>query len=169
MKNVVSVRFQSESYEHGRQEFLFKSRLYDYLNFDESIEIGDLVAVATSIGYKIAKVADIKEFSENANSPIIQKIDIDSYLERSKAIKEKRQLERKIEAEIASKNKLEMYKSYAADDPDLASLIEQYENLEEQKQCMSQNSHQPDTVNAVSLYLLKDSVTILKQIRMTQT
>ena len=132
MKNVVSVRFQSESWEHGRQEFLFKSRLYDYLNFDESIEIGDLVAVATSIGYKIAKVADIKESSENANSPIIQKIDMEKYLERYKVIKEKRQLQRKIEAEIERKNKIETYKSYAQDDPDLASLIEQYENLEEE-------------------------------------
>ena len=130
-ENVVSVRFQSESWENGRQEFLFRSRLYDYINFDETIEVGDLVAVATSIGYKIAKVAEIKEYSDNASSPIIQKIDMEEHLKRSKAIKEKRQLQRKIEAEIARKNKLETYKSYAADDPDLASLIEQYENLEE--------------------------------------
>lgn len=128
-ENVVSVRFQSESWEHGRQEFLFKSRLYDYLNFDESIEIGDLVAVATSIGYKIAKVADIKESSENANSPIIQKIDLDAYLERSNAIRRERQLEREIESKIERKKKIEMYKEYAANDPDLASLIEQYENV----------------------------------------
>ena len=129
MKNVVSVRFQSESWEHGRREFLFKSRLYDYLNFDESIEIGDLVAVATSIGYKIAKVADIKESSENANSPIIQKIDLDAYLERSNAIRRERQLEREIESKIERKKKIETYKEYAANDPDLASLIEQYENV----------------------------------------
>lgn len=129
MKNVVSVRFQSESWEHGRQEFLFKSRLYDYLNFDESIEIGDLVAVATSIGYKIAKVADIKESSENANSPIIQKIDLDAYLERSNAIRRERQLEREIESKIERKKKIETYKEYAVNDPDLASLIEQYENV----------------------------------------
>lgn len=134
MKNVVSVRFQSESWEHGRQEFLFKSRLYDYLNFDETIEVGDLVAVATSIGYKIAKVADIKEFSENANSPIIQKIDIDSYLERSNAIRRERQLKREIESKIERKKQLETYKEYAANDPDLASLIEQYENLGEEEE-----------------------------------
>lgn len=130
-ENVVSVRFQSESWENGRQEFLFRSRLYDYINFDETIEVGDLVAVATSIGYKIAKVAEIKEYSDNANSPIIQKIDMEKYLERYKVIKEKRQIEKKLKAAIERKNKLEMYKSYAADDPDLASLIEQYENLEE--------------------------------------
>lgn len=129
MKNVVSVRFQSESWEHGRQEFLFKSRLYDYLNFDETIEVGDLVAVATSIGYKIAKVADIKESSENANSPIIQKIDLDAYLERSNAIRRERQLEREIESKIERKKKIETYKEYAVNDPDLASLIEQYENV----------------------------------------
>lgn len=134
MKNVVSVRFQSESQEHGRQEFLFKSRLYDYLNFDETIEVGDLVAVATSIGYKIAKVADIKEFSENANSPIIQKIDIDSYLERSNAIRRERQLKREIESKIERKKQLETYKEHAADDPDLASLIEQYENLSDEEE-----------------------------------
>lgn len=134
MKNVVSVRFQSESWEHGRLEFLFKSRLYDYLNFDESIEIGDLVAVATSIGYKIAKVADIKEFSENANSPIIQKIDIDSYLERSNAIRRERQLKREIESKIERKKQLETYKEYAVNDPDLASLIEQYEKLGEEEE-----------------------------------
>ena len=134
MKNVVSVRFQSEIWENGRQEFLFKSRLYDYLNFDESIEIGDLVAVATSIGYKSAKVADIKEYSDNANSPIIQKIDMEEHLKRSKAIKERRQLQRKIEAEIERKNKLETYKFYAQDDPDLASLIEQYENLSDEEE-----------------------------------
>ena len=134
MKNVVSVRFQSESWENGRQEFLFKSRLYDYLNFDESIEIGDLVAVATSIGYKIAKVADIKESSENANSPIIQKIDLDAYLERSNAIRRERQLEREIESKIERKKKIETYKEYAADDPDLASLIEQYENLSDEEE-----------------------------------
>lgn len=134
MKNVVSVRFQSETWENGRREFLFKSRLYDYLNFDESIEIGDLVAVATSIGYKIAKVADIKEFSENANSPIIQKIDIDSYLERSNAIRRERQLKREIESKIERKKQLETYKEYAANDPDLASLIEQYENLGEEEE-----------------------------------
>lgn len=129
MKNVVSVRFQSETWENGRQEFLFKSRLYDYLNFDETIEVGDLVAVATSIGYKIAKVADIKESSENANSSIIQKIDIDSYLERSNAIRRERQLKREIESKIERKKQLEAYKEYAANDPDLASLIEQYENV----------------------------------------
>lgn len=134
MKNVVSVRFQSETWENGRQEFLFKSRLYDYFNFDESIEIGDLVAVATSIGYKIAKVADIKEFSENANSPIIQKIDIDSYLERSNAIRRERQLKREIESKIERKKQLEAYKEYAVNDPDLASLIEQYENLGEDEE-----------------------------------
>lgn len=134
MKNVVSVRFQSETWENGRQEFLFKSRLYDYFNFDESIEIGDLVAVATSIGYKIAKVADIKEFSENANSPIIQKIDIDSYLERSNAIRRERQLKREIESKIERKKQLETYKEYAVNDPDLASLIEQYENLGEEEE-----------------------------------
>lgn len=134
MKNVVSVRFQSETWENGRQEFLFKSRLYDYLNFDESIEIVDPVAVATSIGYKIAKVADIKEFSENANSPIIQKIDIDSYLERSNAIRRERQLKREIESKIERKKQLEAYKEYAANDPDLASLIEQYESLGEEEE-----------------------------------
>lgn len=134
MKNVVSVRFQSETWENGRQEFLFKSRLYDYFNFDESIEIGDLVAVATSIGYKIAKVADIKESSENANSPIIQKIDLDAYLERSNAIRRERQLKREIESKIERKKQLETYKEYAADDPDLASLIEQYENLGDEEE-----------------------------------
>ena len=134
MKNVVSVRFQSETWENGRQEFLFKSRLYDYLNFDETIEVGDLVAVATSIGYKIAKVADIKESSENANSPIIQKIDIDSYLERSNAIRRERQLKREIDSKIERKKQLEAYKEYAANDPDLASLIEQYESLGEEEE-----------------------------------
>lgn len=117
----------------GRNSFS-KSRLYDYFNFDESIEIGDLVAVATSIGYKIAKVADIKEFSENANSPIIQKIDIDSYLERSNAIRRERQLKREIESKIERKKQLETYKEYAVNDPDLASLIEQYENLGEEEE-----------------------------------
>lgn len=131
-ENVVSVRFQSESWEHGWQEFLFKSRLYDYLNFDETIEVGDLVAVATSIGYKIAKVAAIKEYSENANSPIIQKIDMSAYLERSNAIQRERQLKREIESKIERKKQIETYKEYAIDDRDLASLIEQYENLEEE-------------------------------------
>lgn len=134
MKNVVSVRFQSETWENGRQEFLFKSRLYDYLNFDETIEVGDLVAVATSIGYKIAKVAEIKEYSDNANSPIIQKIDIDSYLERSNAIRRERQLKRKIESKIERKKQLEAYKEYAANDPDLVLLNEQYESLGEEEE-----------------------------------
>lgn len=131
-ENVVSVRFQAESWEHGRQEFLFKSRLYDYLNFDESIEVGDLVAVASSIGFKIAKVAAIKEASENANSPIIQKIDMSAYLERLNTIQRERQLKREIESKIEREKQIETYKKYAIDDPDLASLIEQYESLEEE-------------------------------------
>lgn len=130
-KNVVSVQFQYENWNRGHREFVFASKCYDFMNFDESIEVGDLVAVSTSLGYKIAKVAEIKAYSENANSPIIQKIDLEEYLKRSKSIKEKRQLEKKIEAEIARKNKINAYKSYAFDDPDLASLIEQYESMEE--------------------------------------
>lgn len=133
-ENVVSVRFQSESWEHGRQEFLFKSRLYDYLNFDESIEIGDLVAVATSIGYKIAKIAAIKKYSENANSPIIQEIDLEAYLERSNAIRRESQLKREIESKIERKKQIETYKEYAVDDPDLASLIEQYESMGDEEE-----------------------------------
>lgn len=129
-ENVVSVRFQSENWNSGHREFVFASKCYDFINFDETIDVGDLVAVSTSLGYKIAKVTEIKAYSENANSPIIQKIDLEEYLKRSKSIKEKRQLEKKIEAEIASKNKINAYKSYASDDPDLASLIEQYESME---------------------------------------
>lgn len=133
-ENIASVRFQSESWEHGRQEFLFKSRLYDYLNFDETIEVGDLVAVATSIGYKIAKVAAIKKYSENANSPIIQKIDMSAYLERLNAIQRERQLKLEIESKIERKKQIEAYKEYATDDPDLASLIEQYESLGDEEE-----------------------------------
>lgn len=60
----------------------FNSRHYDYLSLDDSLEVGDLVVVETKFGYRVAKVSELKKFSNLATAHIVQKIDVSAVKKR---------------------------------------------------------------------------------------
>lgn len=121
---TVAVKFMSYD-EYGRTN----DKTYNYLTFDESLQVDDLVVVRTSSGFAVAQVAEFKEYSPYAKSLIVGKIDMTRYEEEIAKINRVQELRAKLEAELAEEQRLAVYREAAKSNPRIQELLDELESL----------------------------------------
>lgn len=119
---AVSVVFQNDDHIDGSKE-------YDYLTFLDDLKIGDLVVVETRYGYKVAKISDLKEFSEYARSFVIDKIDLDQFNKTKQRLAREAEIRRSIEAQLEEEKRLQIYREAAQSNKNIADLLAELEAL----------------------------------------
>lgn len=119
---AVSVVFQNDDHIYGSKE-------YDYLTFLDDLKIDDLVVVETRYGYKVAKISDIKEFSEYAKSFVIDKIDLAKFIETKQRLAREAEIRRSIEAQLEEEQRLQIYREAAQSNTNIADLLAELEAL----------------------------------------
>ena len=119
---AVSVVFQNDDHIYGSKE-------YDYLTFLDDLQLGDLVVVETRYGYKVAKISDIKEYSEYAKSFVIDKIDLAQFNETKKRLAREAEIRRSIEAQLEEEQRLQIYREAAQSNANIADLLKELESL----------------------------------------
>lgn len=124
-KYLVSVKFIGAS---GR----YDSTGYTYFSDDATIQEGDLVVVNAAGQIKLAKVANIKEFSGQAslaNKWIIQKVDMAAEEARLTKIRRFNELQNQLTQETAkTRREIEMQDLIKAN-PRIADLLAQMREL----------------------------------------
>ena len=121
---TVAVRFVSCD-DYGRTN----DKTYNYLTFDESLQVDDLVVVRTSSGFAVAQVAEFKEYSPYAKSLIVSKIDMTRYNEETAKINRVQELRAKLEAELAEEQRLAVYREAAKSNSRIQELLDELESL----------------------------------------
>lgn len=121
---TVAVRFVSCD-DYGRTN----DKTYNYLTFDDSLQVDDFVVVRTSSGFAVAQVAEFKEFSPYAKSLIVSKIDMTRYNEETAKINRVQELRAKLEAELAEEQRLAVYREAAKSNSRIQELLNELESL----------------------------------------
>lgn len=121
---TVAVKFLSCD-EYGRTN----DKTYNYLTFDESLQVDDLVVVRTSSGFAVAQVAEFKEYSPYAKSLIVDKVDMTRYNEETAKINRVQELRAKLEAELAEEQRLAVYREAAKSNSRIQELLDELESL----------------------------------------
>lgn len=121
---AVSVKFVSYD-DYGHQN----NKTYDYLTFDDSLKVNDLVVVRTSNGFAVAQIVEFKEYSPYAKSLIVDKVDMTRYNEESAKIKRTQEIRAKLEAELAEEQRIAVYREAAQFNPRIKDLLEELEAL----------------------------------------
>lgn len=121
---TVAVKFLSCD-EYGRTN----DKTYNYLTFDESLQVDDFVVVRTSNGFAVAQVAEFKEYSPYAKSLIVSKIDMTRYNEETAKINRVQELRAKLEAELAEEQRLAVYREAAKSNSRIQELLDELESL----------------------------------------
>ena len=119
---AVSVVFQNDDHIYGSKE-------YDYLTFRDDLQLGDLVVVETRYGYKVAKISDLKEFSEYAKSFVIDKVDLTQFNETKRCLVREAEIRRSIEAQLEEEKRLQLYREAAQSNAIIADLLKELEAL----------------------------------------
>lgn len=121
---TVAVRFVSCD-DYGRTN----DKTYNYLTFDESLQVDDFVVVRTSSGFAVAQVAEFKEYSPYAKSLIVDKVDMTRYNEETAKINRVQELRAKLEAELAEEQRLAVYREAAKSNSRIQELLDELESL----------------------------------------
>lgn len=121
---TVAVKFVSYD-EYGRTN----DKAYNYLTFDESLQVNDLVVVRTSSGFAVARVVEFKEYSPYAKSLIVDKVDMTRYNEETEKINRVQELRAKLEAELAEEQRLAVYREAAKSNSRIQELLDELESL----------------------------------------
>ena len=121
---TVAVRFVSCD-DYGRTN----DKTYNYLTFDESLQVDDFVVVRTSSGFAVAQVAEFKEYSPYAKSLIVDKVDMTRYNEETAKINRVQELRAKLEAELAEEQRLAVYREAAKSNSRIQELLDKLESL----------------------------------------
>ena len=121
---TVAVRFVSCD-DYGRTN----DKTYNYLTFDESLQVNDFVVVRTSSGFAVAQVAEFKEYSPYAKSLIVDKVDMTRYNEETAKINRVQELRAKLEAELAEEQRLAVYREAAKSNSRIQELLDELESL----------------------------------------
>lgn len=93
------------------------------------MHLGNLVVVETRYGYKVAKISDIKEFSEYAKSFVIDKIDLAKFIETKRRLAREAEIRRSIEAQLEEEKRLQIYREAAQSNKNIAELLAELEAL----------------------------------------
>lgn len=121
---TAAVKFVSYD-DHGYQN----NKTYNYLTFDESLQVEDYVVVPTSNGFAVAQIVEFKEHSPYAKSLIVDKVDMTRYNEETAKIKRVQELRAKLETELAEEQRIAVYRESAKSNPRIKELLEELESL----------------------------------------
>lgn len=127
----VGVKFSSNS-----KEYVYGSK--------EKLDEGDIVLVYTGRVsdkevmtydyFAIAVVTNTNVKSDNATKCIVHKVDINKYINDMNELNSIRELKAKMDARIEKLKQGEIYKEYAKIDSELAELLNEYNNLNGNKE-----------------------------------
>lgn len=102
-------------------------------NFDDTLQIGDVCAVNDNIhGMHLAMVIDILPHINDTNefaSEVIAKINTTAYDNRVAARKKTAELKAKMAERAKQLQDIALYQMLAKDDPDMAALLKEYQNI----------------------------------------
>lgn len=126
---MTSTQFKAVSVVFQNDDHIYASKEYDYLTFLDDLQLGDLVVVETRYGYKVAKISDIKEFSEYAKSFVIDKIDLAKFIETKQRLAREAELRRAIEAQLEEEKRLQIYREAAQSNKNISDLLKELEAL----------------------------------------
>lgn len=124
-------------------KFSSNSKEYVY-GSKEKLDEGDIVLVYTGRVsdkevmtydyFAIAVVTNTNVKSDNATKCIVHKVDINKYINDMNELNSIRELKAKMDARIEKLKQGEIYKEYAKIDSELAELLNEYNNLNGNKE-----------------------------------
>lgn len=113
----------------------YPGRRYDFLTDIPGLSQGNMVVVQAAPGLGIAQVVQIKDRSDKATAWVVCKIDLVAHAIRVKHHKEVKRLEREMDSYVEEHGKRAQYEALAAQDADMADLLERYDTLLEGESC----------------------------------
>lgn len=106
---------------------------HHYANFDTSLKEGDLCVVKSAhhgLGLaKVVAIIDVDPRDNRVTREIVAKVDTDMYDFRVKARKDAAELKAKMQERAKQLQDIALYQMLAKDDPEMQSMLEQYQNL----------------------------------------
>ena len=104
-------------------------------NFDPNVHLDDLVVFARIDDQSDLAVAVVEKINNHCDSDtyfnceVVTKVDDSAYQDRLKSRAEAAKLKKQMEARAKQLQDIALYQMLAKDDPDMAALLEQYQNL----------------------------------------
>ena len=119
--NVAKIKFVDERYDS----------VYDYANYDPDLKEGDLCVVKSAKhGLGLARVTDIVERTDlETCREIVAKVCTDDYDRRVDTRTRAAELKAKMQERAKQLQDIALYQMLAKDDPDMMSLLTEYQNL----------------------------------------
>jgi uncharacterized protein (DUF1919 family) len=102
---------------------------YDFKT-DLDLKEGDLVVCDTARGYNVGQVVGIKESSKSATKWIVCKVDLEAHQKRLEHEKKLAEIKAKMEQRRKKLESLQIYRMLAQEDPEMAKLLKEYEELQ---------------------------------------
>ena len=111
----------------------YNTKDYEFALYDEDVKVGDMVVCDTTQGYNIAKVKNIIEQDDYCGfvtKEIVCKCDFKPFENRKKNRERKAELKKKLDKAVQENQNLMIYKALAKDNESIASLLKEYEELD---------------------------------------
>lgn len=105
---------------------------YAFALYDDNIVSGDTVVCDTVDGLKVLKVIEVidaSEYTKSITKEVVCKVDVSTYERRLDIRKRKQQLKTKMDKIVKEANSLIWYNMIAENDPEMKSLLEEYNKL----------------------------------------
>ncbi len=111
---------------------MYGEKHYTYFTKIDDLVEGDLVVVETQFGYSVAKfVRYTDKFKTNAKAHIVQKANIEEFIEEKERLEKIRDLEEQISHRAEQANKRKIYDQLAENDDELKELLNTLDSLQE--------------------------------------
>lgn len=119
--NVVQVEYADRD----------KDGVYQYANFDAGLNVGDYCVVMTEYGiFRVARVMKVLDQTDiECYREVVTKLFTDEYDARVKLRAKAAEVKAKMEARARQLQDIALYQMLAKDDPDMAALFSEYQNL----------------------------------------
>lgn len=125
---VAKVRFIS-GYNKDKE---YGFALYNYF----TIKVNDYVLCDTQYGYNVAKVVDVmsqEEYGKSVAKEIICKCDFTAYETRKDIRNRVKMIKKKLDKVVKENQNIALYRVIAKDNPEVATLLCEYEKLLDMK------------------------------------
>lgn len=125
---VAKVRFIS-GYNKNKE---YGFALYNYF----TIKVNDYVLCDTQYGYNVAKVVDVmsqEEYGKSVTKEIICKCDFTAYKVRKDIRDRVKMIKKELDKTVKENQDMTLYRVIAKDNPEVATLLSEYEKLLDMK------------------------------------
>jgi len=106
---------------------------YNFALFDKDVQVGDYVLLANSNGMSVGQVMKITDkihyYGAPVTSEIVCKVDMTRYLNRQNSASRIKELAEELDKAVANRNKIQLYKAAAQNDPTVNALLNEYAEL----------------------------------------